>query len=76
MNVESSMLRDAKELIVWASKIEARVDVEIHEDPPDSAQMEALDRLHPDLGTLSTTTIVAYTSIGNSPRSAGADCGS
>ena len=46
------MLRDAKELIVWASKIEARVDVEIYEDPPDPAQMEALDRLHPDLGTL------------------------
>ena len=42
MNVESSMLRDAKELIVWASKLEARVDVEIHENPPDSAQMEAL----------------------------------
>ena len=52
MNVESSMLRDAKELIVWASKIEARVDVEIHEDLPDSAQMEALGRLHPDLEAL------------------------
>lgn len=46
MNVESSMLRDAKELIVWASKLEARVNVEIHEDPPDPAQMEPLDRLH------------------------------
>ena len=46
------MLRDAKELIVWASKIEARVDVEIHADPPDSAQMEALGRLHPDLAAL------------------------
>ena len=46
MNVESSMLRDAKELIVWASKLEARVDAEIHENPPDSAQMETLGCLH------------------------------
>ena len=52
MNVESSILRDAKELIVWASKLEARLKVEIHEDPPDPVKMEALDRLHPDLGTL------------------------
>ena len=52
MNVESSILRDAKELIVWASKLEARLKVEIHEDPPDPIKMEALDRLHPDLGTL------------------------
>lgn len=47
-----SMLRAAKELIVWSSKLEASVEVQIQQDPPGPAQMEALDRLHPDFGTL------------------------
>ena len=46
------MLEAAKELIVWASKLEARLHVEIHEGPPDSVQREAINRIHPDLGPL------------------------
>lgn len=48
------MLTAAKELIIWASKLEILVEGKIEEEPPQPACLEALNRLHPDLAALYT----------------------